>query len=360
VKQAVRIEIDAVSGLVKRLLECAGADQASTTAVTTAVIDASRRGVDTHGVILVPHYIKALIAGRINGAPRLQFTQRSVAVGHLDADNGFGHLAGYQAIAHAGQLASKAGLAAVTVGNSSHFGAAACYTIAAARRGLIALAVSHSDAVVIPHDGIRPFNGTNPLAFAAPVRGQEPLSVDFATSAVAWNRLLLLKQMHLPIPREVVVDASGLDTTELTEASALLPLGGRSWGYKGAGLASMVEVLSSALTGMVHGFRLISMEGPDMSTPRRLGHFFLVLNPVAFVPSAVYDDLMANYLADLRNQAAVDGGVVLAPGDKEAQEMERRRTMGIPLSGDTWEALKKFASQFGVEAPLPLTECGEW
>jgi ureidoglycolate dehydrogenase (NAD+) len=354
-EQVTRIEISALSQLVAGLLECAGADQASTAAVTMSIIDASSRGVDTHGVILVPHYLKALLGGRINGAPRLHFERRATAVGYLDADNGFGHLAGYEAIAHASRIALQTGLAAVTVGNSSHFGAAACYTIAAAREGLIALAVSHSDAVVIPHDGLRPFNGTNPLAFAAPVRGQEPLSIDFATSAVAWNRLLLLKQMHRPIPVEVVVDANGMNTTELSNAAALLPLGGRAHGHKGAALASMVEVLSSALTGMMHGYRLISMEGPDMSTPRRLGHFFLVLNPAAFVPIAVYDDLIANYLLDLRSQAGVSGFAVLAPGDKEAHELEQRRHTGIPLSAETWTSLKDFALRFGVEAPLPQT-----
>ncbi len=351
----IRIEISALSGLITRLLECAGADQASTAAVNMSVLDASSRGVDTHGVILVPHYLKALLGGRINGAPRLHFEQRATAVGHLDADNGFGHRAGYEAIAHASRIARQTGLAAVTVGNSSHFGAAACYTLAAARDGLIGLAVSHSDAVVIPHDGLRPFNGTNPLAFSAPVRGQEPLSIDFATSAVAWNRLLLLKQMHRPIPAEVVVDANGIDTTDLGKAAALLPLGGRAQGHKGAALASMVEVLSSALTGMMHGYRLISMEGPDMSTPRHLGHFFLVLNPSAFVPIAVYDDLIGNYLSDLRSQAGASGFAVLAPGDKEARELELRRRAGIPLSAETWASLKDFALRFGVEAPLPLT-----
>ena len=219
---------------------------------------------------------------------------------------------------------------------------------------MIALVVSHSDAVVIPHDGLRPFNGTNPLAFAAPVRGQEPISVDLATSAVAWNRLLLLQHMHLPIPADVVVNANGMDTIELSAAAALLPLGGRAHGHKGAALASMVEVLSSALTGMMHGYRLISMEGPDMSTPRHLGHFFLVLNPSAFVPIAVYDNLVASYLSDLRSQAGLSGVAVLAPGDKEARELERRRHSGIPVSTETWASLKDFATRFGVEVPLPL------
>ena len=268
-EQDVRLEISALSRLVCELLRRAGADDASAVAVTRSVIEASSRGVDTHGVILVPHYLKVLLSGRINGSPRLRFTQRATAVGYLDADNGFGHLAGYEAITHAVRLARRCGVAAVSVGNSSHFGAAASYTLAAAREGLIALAVSHSDAVVIPHDGVRPFHGTNPLAFAAPMRNREPLSVDLATSAIAWNRLLLLKQTSRPIPAGVIADADGMDTTELGNAAALLPLGGRGQGHKGAALASMVEILSSALTGMMHGYRLIGMEGLDMSTPRR-------------------------------------------------------------------------------------------
>jgi hypothetical protein len=79
------------------------------------------------------------------------------------------------------------------------------------------------------------------------------------------------------------------------------------------------------------------------------------LNPAAFVPIAVYDDLIANYLLDLRSQAGVSGFAVLAPGDKEAHELERRRHTGIPLSAETWTSLKDFALRFGVEAPHPLT-----
>ncbi len=347
----VRIRIADLSRLVCELLSRAGADEASAAAVTRSVIEASSRGVDTHGVILVPHYLRALLGGRINGSPQVRFEQRATAVGYLDADNGFGHLAGYEAITHAVRLARLCGVAAVSVGNSSHFGAAASYTLAAAREGLIALAVSHSDAVVVPHDGVRAFNGTNPLAFAAPVRDQEPLSVDLATSAIAWNRLVLLKQMNRPIPAEVVVDAAGRETADIDNAAALLALGGRGQGHKGAALASMIEILSSALTGMLHGHRLISMDGPDMSTPRRLGHFFLVLNPSAFVPAAVYDNLVANYLSDLRTQPAISGSTVLAPGDKEVRELEQRRESGIPVSDDTWARLSEFALRFKVEFP---------
>jgi LDH2 family malate/lactate/ureidoglycolate dehydrogenase len=350
-EHAIHILVPALTELIERLLEQAGADEPSRAAVTRSVIEASTRGVDTHGVILVPHYLKALLGGRINGSPRLQFAKKTPVAGYLDADNGFGHLAGYEAVAHAVHMARYAGLGAVTVGNSSHFGAAASYTLAAARQGLIGLAASHSDAVVVPHKGLSRFNGTNPIAFAAPVPGDAPLSIDLATSAVAWNRLVLLSQMHQPIPADVVVDAEGGDTTDPAQAAALLPLGGRAHGHKGAALASMVEVLSSTLTGMTHGHRLISMEAADMSTPRRLGHFFLVLDPAAFVSRKAYDAAMADYLADLRSQPGIGDETVVAPGDNEVREAARRERTGIPISEETWHDLATLAVRLGVPMP---------
>lgn len=348
---AVRVPVRALAELVGRLLERAGADEPSRAAVTRSVIEASTRGVDTHGVILVPHYVKALLGGRINGSPRLKFVEKTPVAGQLDADNGFGHLAGYEAVAHATRMARHSGLGAVTVGNSSHFGAAASYTLEAAREELIGFAVSHSDAVVVPHGGGLPFNGTNPIAFAAPVRGEASLSIDLATSAVAWNRLVLLRQMNQAIPADVVVDATGKDTSDLARAAALLPLGGRRHGHKGAALASMVEILSSTLTGMAHGHRLMPMDGADMSTPRRLGHFFLVLDPAAFIARNVYDVAMADYLADLRGQPAHGDEAVLAPGDKEVAEAARRERSGIPVSEETWRGLGALAVYLGVPMP---------
>jgi LDH2 family malate/lactate/ureidoglycolate dehydrogenase len=150
------------------LLGRAGADQPSAESVSKSVIEASLRGVDTHGVILAPHYVKAMIGGRINGKPNMRFEQVTPGTGLLDADNGFGHYAGYEAIGHAIGLAKKTGIAAVSVANSSHFGAAATYTLEAARKGYVAFAFSHSDAVVVPFDGAKPFNGTNPISFRRP------------------------------------------------------------------------------------------------------------------------------------------------------------------------------------------------
>jgi ureidoglycolate dehydrogenase (NAD+) len=333
------------------VLAAAGADEASRDAVTRALVEASTRGTDSHGIILFAHYVRALEGGRINGKPQLRYEQRRPAAGYLDADHAFGHLAGYRAIEHGIAAARITGAAAVAVGNTSHYGAAACYSLAAAREGFAAFSLSHSDAIVAPHGGRESFNGTNPIAFATPISGEEPLSVDFATSAVAWNRLVVLEQRHGVLPPETAIDAAGADARLLGQTTALLPLGGRTFGYKGAALASMVEVLSSVFCGMLHGFRLLSMAGPDFATPRRLGHFFMVLDPKCFLPEASYAARLKAYLDDLRAQPAVEGERVLAPGDPEALEAERRRRDGVPIALPTWTEFESLSSRYGVSLP---------
>src|SRR3954468_22529231 len=109
-----------LSAYVRDLLRAGGASTASAEAVARAVVDASSRGVDTHGVRLVPWYLQMLEGGRINRAPEVSFTQKAAAVGHVDADDGFGHLASFRAIEEGMAMARTSGVAAITVGRSTH------------------------------------------------------------------------------------------------------------------------------------------------------------------------------------------------------------------------------------------------
>ncbi|MFY0988846.1 Ldh family oxidoreductase [Halomonas sp. C05BenzN] len=347
----------AVADLERFMLEVlrrAGADAASSSAVTRALVTASRMGTDSHGLRLLPHYIKALQGGRIQGAPEMRFTRRLPATGFLDAGDGFGHLAGYTAMEHAVTMAGEVGMGAVAVGHSSHFGAAGCYALAAAERGMIGLAVCNSDPFVLLHEGLAPFHGTNPIAFAAPVAGQSPYLLDMATSSVPWNRVQQYGAIGRELPDQVAADAEGHVTRIPAEVAALLPLGGSDFGFKGAGLGGMVEVLSSTLSGMLNGFRLLPMGGPDMATPRGVGHFFLALNPAAFVDEATFAACLADYLADLRAQPAAPGAEVLAPGDREWRCLARRDAEGIPLDSANQAAYAALADAFDVVPPTRL------
>ena len=125
----------------------------------------------------------------------------------------------------------------------------------------------------------------------------------------------------------------------------MLPLGGMCFGFKGATLAAVAEVLSAIMTGMPHCSRLLAMAGPDLSTPRHLGHFFFVIDPKRFVSAGVYEAGMLAYLSDLRSQPSRSGTRIMAPGDREWAIETRRREHGIPLSEALAQALDELADR---------------
>jgi LDH2 family malate/lactate/ureidoglycolate dehydrogenase len=329
----------------------AGVDAPSATAVARSVVDASSRGVDTHGVRLVPWYIKMVEGGRINRTPNVTFTPKTSAAGHVDSDDGFGHRASFLAIEEGCRLARESGVAVVTVGRSTHHGATGVYTLAAAREGFVAIGMTHADSAVVPHGGRRAFYGTNPISFALPVSGAEPMLLDMATSSIPFNRVHLRRATGTPLPPEVAVDADGRTTVDPFAALGLHPLGGMAFGYKGAGLAAMVDILCSAFTGMGHGATLAPLGGPDYSRPIRIGHFFLILEPSAFQPASAFGARVASFLDDLRASPALPGKKVMAPGDPEVAETELRRRIGIPVDTVTWQGLAAAAARYGVAIP---------
>jgi LDH2 family malate/lactate/ureidoglycolate dehydrogenase len=347
----VRCRAEAVESFLAQLLTGAGASPESAAATARALTDASSRGVDTHGIRLTPHYLRGLAGGRINPLPKVTVTRLSAAAAHVDADDGLGHLASYRAIEVGIELARKAGLAAVAVGRSTHNGASGCYTLAAARQGFAALGMTNADAIVAPHDGVKAFFGTNPISFAVPVAGGQPLLLDMATSSIPLNRVLLRRDTGSPLPPEVAIDAAGEMTLDPFAAAALMPLGGAGYGYKGAGLAVMVDILCSAFTGMLHGARLPSFSSAAVTRPARLGHFFLVFDPGVFQSESGFQERMEEFLGDLRGQAARPGQKVMAPGDPEWAELADRTAHGVPIDAATWAALGDFARTCGCTPP---------
>ena len=344
-----RASADRIEKFVGAVLIAAGTGPAAAHSVAAALTEASLRGVDSHGIRLLVHYAKVVQTGRINPKPALSFARTGPSTGIVDADNGFGHHASFFAVDHAVSLARETGIAAVSVTNSSHFGSAGCYVLLAAQQGYVAIGVCNSDSFVLPHDGVKPFHGTNPLAFAAPVRGARPFLMDMATSVIPWNRVQDLMNEGLLLPPEVAVDRDGMPTQVPAESAALLPVGGINYGYKGAALASMVEVLSAVMTGMPHCSRLLGMAGPDFVTHRRLGHFFIVVDPSRFVSSEVYSQAMDAYLGDLRAMKGRKDMKVLAPGDREWAIEADRQLHGIPVADQLKIDLDELADSLNVE-----------
>lgn len=337
-----------VREFVARALEAVGTTPHSAMAVADTLTDTSLRGIDSHGIRLLTHYIRVAEHGRVDPRASPSFHKTGPATGTVDAQNGFGHPASHLAVDEAMRMALRTGVACVGVTHSSHFGAAGCYALRAASQGFVALCTCNSDSFVLPHDGLKPFHGTNPVAFAAPVAGERPFLLDMATSVIPWNKVQDLRDEGLEMPPDVSVDEQGQPTLDPERSAALLPLGGARYGYKGAGLAAMAEVLSAALTGMPHCSRILPMGGSDLSTPRHLGHFFIVIDPRRLVSPEVYDRGMRAYLGDLRRQPARANKRVMAPGDREWRVEEQRREHGIPISESLRQQFEELADRLHV------------
>ena len=334
--EAPRFDETLLAARVEARLAEAGASAQSRAAAVRAMLHASRLGIDSHGVRLTEHYCRMLGGGRLNRNPELRIDKRGAGSAMVDGDDGLGHYAAYRAVEVGMELAREAGVGAVGVRRSSHYGAAGAYALAGAEQGFVTFATTNTDSMVALFDGAEKFHGTNPLAFAAPVPDSQPWLLDMATSSIPLNRVLLHRSLDKELPQGVAATAEGEPTRDPFAADMLLPLGGVDYGYKGAGLAGVATLFSALLTGTTLDPDFIPMYGgDDISSPRNMGHFVLVIDPDKFAGRAVFAAAISSYLASLRASAVRAGGRVMAPGDREWDVLARRRAEGIPLDPDT-------------------------
>lgn len=314
--------------------------------VVDGLVETSLRGVDSHGVRLIPHYVHAVMVGRIKKTPRFSFQQASPSTGVLDADHGFGIAAGITAMDHAIELAKKSGIGGVVVKRSNHFGAAAIFGLKAARKSMIGMAFTDVDSLVFPYGGKKTYFGTNPICFTAPMEGEEPLCLDMATSRVPLNKILAYRAAKNPLEPGWGADESGNPTTDPEKAVSPIPVGD----YKGYGLAMMVAIFSSLLAGMPFGRRIHAMY-PLNGQRRNLGHFFLVIDIGRFRPISSFKKDLAQMANELRSIPPTKRGMsVMVPGDPEKKQYATRLRNGVPVPSHDVEAFRGVARELNIDS----------
>lgn len=302
----------------------------------------SLRGTDSHGVARVPVYVERLRAGVLNPRPRPSVVRRDGAVAMVDGDQGPGQVASVFATDLSIELAREFGVGVVTVRRSAHNGAQAFYAMRAAGQGLVAMALTNTEPLVIPHGGAEPALGTNPICLAAP-----GFDLDMATSQVAMNRVWNARDEGRPIPEGWGVDAEGRTTTDAAAVTSGMPLGG----YKGYGLALMVEVLTGVLAGAGVRHGVGELYG-DHSEPSDTGHFHLAIDPERTVGRERFEAVLGGLLGELRAIRPAPGfDEVLVPGDPEARARAERSVAGVPIEPELWRTLNELSSELGVPAP---------
>lgn len=232
---------------------------------------------------------------------------------------------------------------------SSHFGPAGAYALRAAQRGMMALVTCNTDSFVRLHDGAERFHGTNPLSIACPAPG-DPWLLDMATSAVPYNRVELYRSTGTVLPDGVASNEAGGDTTDPDLAAMLAPLGG-GFGFKGAALAGVAELLSAVMTGMKLSPDIAPMGGPDFAAPRGMGAFVIALDPEAFAGADLVQAGVTRYLELLRASAPQPGCKVMAPGDREWAVGRQRRATGIILDPVTAASFSELSRALGIASP---------
>jgi ureidoglycolate dehydrogenase (NAD+) len=344
----VKIKFEELQSFVFSILEKVGLDEFSKDAVGKGLTETSLRGVDSHGVRLLSHYVNSALTGRKNPKPKFKFENNFPTIFCLDADNGFGHAAGMAAIDKAMIAANEYGVGIVGVTNSSHPGAMASMALKAARKGFIAFAFTHADALTLSHEGSRPYFGTNPICFAAPRQEEEPFCLDMATSVAPWNKVKLAITEGQTLEPGIAADEYGMSTEDPAKAKAVFPTGG----YKGVGLASMVETLCSIFTGMNFGRSIPAMFTTPMEEQRKLGQFYMVIKADGIVAQESFVKNLQAMTEEFREEPALPGKKVLLAGDKEILTSKDRIQNGVPLDSATLEAFKELSKKYEVHLNL--------
>jgi LDH2 family malate/lactate/ureidoglycolate dehydrogenase len=325
------------------LLVGAGASRDEADTVARGCVAANLAGHDSHGIILIPTYVERIKVGHIVPGAPFKIVQESPTTTVIDGHWGFGFVVNEKAMRLTIEKAKSANVAAATVFRQSHVGRLGAYPLMAAQAGMIGIATAdsgRSPKAVAPFGGREARLGTNPISIAVPSDLPGPLCLDMATSAVAVGKLTLAQARGEKIPLGWIVDSEGKHTTDparFRPGGALLPLGGTE-GYKGSGLAVIVEILCGLLTGL--GF------GVEPSGRHNDGCFLAVFKVDAFRPLVEFKREVAEFARYLKETPLSEGSTgVFYPGEVEYLREQERRKSGVEIEDATWKKLRTLASE---------------
>ncbi len=327
------------------------ADHAAITADIMAWADL--HGIDSHGISMIPGYDARRRQGKMRMDARPAIVRQTPVSAVVDGDGGLGHATSHLAMRTAIAKAQAAGIGIAAVRNSAHFGACGYYAKTASDVGLLGMVTTSASGVqVAPAGGAQARLGTDPIAFAAPGRDGEPFLLDMATTTVAAGRIRNKANESLPCPPGWVVAKDGTPSTDPLEASekggTLTSLGGTLEGssYKGYGLAAMVNILSSALSGACMVTDPAHTKRPGTMD---IGHFFMAIDPAMFRDPAEFRADVIAFTDALRATTPIDPArPVMVAGDPERRHAAQRRATGIPVGANLREKVRAVAEAAGA------------
>ncbi|MCL2461080.1 MAG: Ldh family oxidoreductase [Defluviitaleaceae bacterium] len=339
----------------------AGVPAADAAVSANVLIEADKRGIESHGVgRLKPIYIDRIKAGIQNPVTKIDTLREGPTTALLDGNDGMGQVIAKRAMEAAIDKAALYGMGMVAVKNSTHYGIAGYYAMMAAKRGMIGITGTNARPSIAPTFGVDSMLGTNPLTFAMPSDEPFDFVLDCATSVSQRGKIEVYDRAGKDIPAGWVIDQNGNDRTqiagllgELDKGNlALTPLGGigeTGAGYKGYGYATVVEILSSALQS---GLFLKALNGLDENGkrgPYHLGHFFMAVDTAAFVDPNEFRKNVGGILRELRAAKKMPGQErIYTAGEKEYYYYMEHKDAGAPLGEKLQETIRELVEEYGM------------
>ena len=342
-----------LEGLCSSIFQGLGLSREEAEDSARVLVAADARGIKSHGVQRMKRYADGIRAGLIRGGVKPTVLRRTPISLVLDAEGGMGLSLSTWTMKEVIAMAKQSGVGVCSIRNSNHFGIAGFYTEMAAREDMIGVALTNTAALGVPTFAKKAMFGTNPIAFAAP--GHERLfSLDMATTATTRGVIEVLEKEGKPIPPGFAVDVNGrpakdpaslLDDMLYQRGGGLLPLGAEqsvAGGYKGYGLAVMVDILTALCSGGVFGEAVRD----SAITSARTCHFFMALRIDIFRDVEEFKTDMDAMLCALASLPPADGASrVYYAGLKEQEAEAESAKRGVPLSEGTWRKLQEIGKE---------------
>ena len=331
----------------KKVMIKAGLSEEESNIFSNSLISAEMRGVSSHGLTRLATYAKRVENGLVANHTKPEIIKDGGSVLLIDGKNTMGAYAGIKTMELCIERAKIHGSAFATVFGGNHFGCASYFTSFAAEQNMIGFAVANGPSAIPPTGGTVPLLGTNPVSISIPAGRYEPLVLDMATSAVARGKVALAKKKGESIPLGWGLDSKGQPTTnpaDILEGGSMLPMGGP----KGYGIALIVEILASCLSGALNGQTMGSFY--DFTRTQNAGYAFGVIDIGKIVDIDVFknsvDSLFDSMKACPKAQGVED---IKIPGEIENEKAFKAKENGIELSDAVAEELKKLADHYELE-----------
>ena len=347
--EKVVVEPGKLFAYMQELLNGYGLPEAHAGIVAQNLLFANLRGLDTHGVMRLPTYLKRLELGLTNSNAQPEVVQEGTAFAVLDGHNGLGPVAGKLAMELAIQKAEENMVGLSFVRRSQHYGSCAFYTMMAVERGMIGFSTANTAPLMAPTGGKKRMIGNDPISFAAPTPEGMTFVLDIALSNVAGGKIMLAEKNGQSIPLGWALDKEGRPTTDphagFTDGGLLLPVGG----HKGYGMVVMLDILCGLLSGGVPSAKVLGTT--DFQSTGDMGTCFMMaaIHVEKLMPLAAFKDRMGEMIRDLKSCPRVEGvPEILMPGEIEARAAAERSVNGIPVTLPVLREIEALGQKAGI------------